>query len=231
MTTGVRRRMGVEERRQQLIGVALELFSRRSPDEVSIDEIASRAGISRPLVYHYFPGKLSLYEAALRRAAEDLASRFEEPQEGALGSRLRRVMARFFDFVDAHGPGFAALMRGGPAVGSSATNQLIDSVRQAAYDQMLSHMGVTDPVPARLELVVRSWISLVESTALIWLDGRRLPREELEAQLVQDFAALAAVAAARDGELAALLREMLRNEPGDGPFTDLTVRLIALASP
>ncbi|MFC7467769.1 TetR/AcrR family transcriptional regulator [Actinomadura keratinilytica] len=48
MTTGTRRRMGVEERRQQLIGVALELFSNRSPDEVSIDEIAAAAGISRP---------------------------------------------------------------------------------------------------------------------------------------------------------------------------------------
>lgn len=70
MTTGVRRRMGVEERKQQLIGVALELFSSRSPDEVSIDEIAAAAGISRPLVYHYFPGKQSLYEAALRRAAD-----------------------------------------------------------------------------------------------------------------------------------------------------------------
>ncbi|MFD7702559.1 TetR/AcrR family transcriptional regulator [Streptomyces caelestis] len=230
MTTGARRRMGVEERRQQLIGVALELFSRRSPDEVSIDEIASRAGISRPLVYHYFPGKLSLYEAALSRAAEDLASRFEEPRKGPLGSRLRRVMARFFDFVDEHGPGFAALMRGGPAVGSSATNALIDFVRQAAYGQMLSHMGVVGPAPARLELVVRSWISLVESTALIWLDGRRVPREELEAQLVQDFAALAAVAAARDEELAALLRDLIGNEPGDGPFTDLATRLISLAA-
>ncbi|MGC0377711.1 TetR/AcrR family transcriptional regulator [Streptomyces sp. SAI-229] len=231
MTSGVRRRMGVEERRQQLIGVALELFSRRSPDEVSIDEIASRAGISRPLVYHYFPGKLSLYQAALRRAADDLASRFTEPREGPLGSRLRRVMARFFDFVDEHGPGFAALMRGGPAVGSSATNALIDSVRQAAYEQMVAHMGVVGPAPVRLELVVRSWISLVESTALIWLDGRRIPRAELEAQLVQDFAALAAVAAARDEELAALLRDLLKNEPGDGPFTDLATRLISLAAP
>ncbi len=191
MGTGVRRRMGVEERRQQLIGVALELFSKRSPDEVSIDEIASRAGISRPLVYHYFPGKLSLYEAALRRAADDLSSRFAEPHEGPLGARLRRVMARFFDFVEEHGPGFAALMRGGPAVGSSTTNALVDSVRQAAYEQMLAHMGVVGPAPARLELVVRSWISLVESTALIWLDGRRIPREELETKLVQDFAALA----------------------------------------
>ncbi|MFH9572652.1 TetR/AcrR family transcriptional regulator [Streptomyces sp. NPDC017454] len=229
MTTGVRRRMGVEERRQQLIGVALDLFGRRSPDEVSIDEIASAAGISRPLVYHYFPGKLSLYEAALRRASDDLAARFVEPHEGPLGARLLRVMRRYFDFVDEHGPGFSALMRGGPAVGSSTANALVDSVRQAAYVQILSHLGVTDP-PARLELVVRSWISLAESTALIWLDGRRVPREELETQLVQDFAALAAVAAARDEELAALLGGLFGDEPGDGPFTDLATRLVSLAS-
>ncbi|MFE3031027.1 TetR/AcrR family transcriptional regulator [Streptomyces canus] len=229
MTTGVRRRMGVEERRQQLIGVALELFARRSPDEVSIDEIASAAGISRPLVYHYFPGKLSLYEAALKRAAQDLASRFEEPQQGSLGGRLLRVMRRFFDFVDEHGPGFSALMRGGPAVGSSTTNALIDSVRQVAYEQILSHLRVTDP-PPRLELLIRSWISLAESTALIWLDGRRIPRAELEVQLVHDFAALAAVSAANDEEMTALLRQMLRDEPHDGPFTDLAARLITLAS-
>ncbi|WP_327595315.1 TetR/AcrR family transcriptional regulator [Streptomyces chartreusis] len=229
MTTGIRRRMGVEERRQQLIGVALDLFSRRSPDAVSIDEIASAAGISRPLVYHYFPGKLSLYEAALKRASEDLAGRFVEPHDGPLGARLLRVMRRFFDFVDEHGPGFSALMRGGPAVGSSATNALIDSVRQAAYVQILSHLGVQDP-PARLELVVRSWISLAESTALIWLDGRRIPRGELEVQLVHDFAALAAVSAAQDEEMGTLLRGMLKDEPDDGPFADLVTRLISLAS-
>lgn len=221
--------MGVEERRQQLIGVALDLFSQRSPDDVSIDEIAAAAGISRPLVYHYFPGKLSLYEAALKRASEELAGLFVEPHEGPLGARLLRVMRRFFDFVDDHGPGFSALMRGGPAVGSTATNALIDSVRQAAYVQIVSHLGVENP-PARLELVVRSWISLAESTALIWLDGRRIPRGELEVQLVHDFAALAAVSAAQDEEMGMLLRGMLKEEPADGPFADLVARLIALAS-
>jgi hypothetical protein len=120
-------------------------------------------------------------------------------------------------------------MRGGPAVGSSRTNALVDSVRQAAYGQILAHLEVQDP-PARLELVIRSWISLVEATALIWLDGRRIPRRELEAQLVQDFAALTAVSAAYDDEMGALLRRVLRDEPADGPFGDLTARLIALAS-
>ncbi|MET9599035.1 TetR/AcrR family transcriptional regulator [Streptomyces sp. NPDC006459] len=229
MTTGVRRRMGVEERRQQLIGVALELFSHRSPDDVSIDEIAAAAGISRPLVYHYFPGKLSLYEAALRRAADELALRFVEPREGPLGARLLRVMGRFFDFVDDHGPGFSALMRGGPAVGSSRTNAMIGEVRQAAYEQILTHLGLgLEQVPARLELVVRSWVSLAESTALIWLDGRRIPRGELELQLVHDFAALAAVSAAYDVEMAGILVRILADEPADGPFGELVGRLVGL---
>ncbi|MDQ0984110.1 TetR/AcrR family transcriptional regulator [Streptomyces sp. V2I9] len=228
MTTGVRRRMGVDERRQQLIGVALDLFSRRSPDEVSIDEIAAAAGISRPLVYHYFPGKQSLYEAALRRAADELAARFLEPPEGPLGARLLRVMGRFFDFVDEHGPGFSALMRGGPAVGSSTANAMIDGVRQAAYEQIIAHLGVSEP-PARLVVVVRSWVSLAESTALLWLDGRRVPRAELELQLVHDFAALAAVSAAYDQEMAGIVLRVLSQEPADGPFGELLSRLSALA--
>ncbi|MFF0448358.1 TetR/AcrR family transcriptional regulator [Streptomyces sp. NPDC004609] len=228
MTTGVRRRMGVEERRQQLIGVALELFSARSPDDVSIDEIAAAAGISRPLVYHYFPGKQSLYEAALRRAADELAARFHEPHEGPLGTRLLRVMRRFFDFVDDHGPGFSALMRGGPAVGSTTTNAMIDEVRQAAYDQIMAHLGIQDP-PVRLALVVRSWVSLAESTALLWLDGREIPRSELELQLVHDFAALCAVSAAYDDEMAGVVVGMLADEPMDGPFGELVGRLMAIA--
>ncbi|MFE3327431.1 TetR/AcrR family transcriptional regulator [Streptomyces sp. NPDC059176] len=228
MTTGVRRRMGVEERRQQLIGVALDLFSRRSPDEVSIDEVASAAGISRPLVYHYFPGKQSLYEAALRRAADELAKRFLERHEGPLGGRLLRVMRRYFDFVDQHGPGFSALMRGGPAVGTTTTNAMIDEVRQAAYDQIMAHLEATDP-PPRLRLVVRSWVSLAESTALLWLDGREIPRAELELQLVRDFAALVAVPATHDDHMASVLMRILRDEPADGPFGALVARLTELA--
>ncbi len=230
MTTGARRRMGVEERRDQLIAVALDLFSHRSPEDVSIDEIAEAAGISRPLVYHYFPGKRQLYEAALRRAAEELTARFVEPHEGPLGARLLRVMERFFDFVEVHGPGFSALMRGGPAVGSTRASAMMDGVRQAAYEQIVAHLGVPDPTP-RLELVVRSWISLAETTALLWLDRRSIPRAELERQLVHDFAALAAVSAAYDDRMAQVVRRMLADEPADGMFADLVGRLMALPAP
>ncbi|MFE7114894.1 TetR family transcriptional regulator, partial [Streptomyces sp. NPDC057654] len=81
----------------------------------------------------------------------------------------------------------------------------------------------------RMELVVRSWISLAETTALLWLDGRQVARRELELQLVHDLAALAAVSAAYDEETADVLRRMLADEPADGPFGDLLGRLKALA--
>ncbi|WP_255950914.1 TetR/AcrR family transcriptional regulator [Streptomyces odontomachi] len=238
MTTGVRRRMAVEERRRQLIGIALELFSSRSPDEVSIDEIASAAGISRPLVYHYFPGKLGLYEAALQRAAEDLAGRFVEPHQGPFGERLLRVMRRFFDFAEEHSRGFVTLLRGDGAA-APAAGAVVDSVRQAAYEQVLAHLGVSEP-PARLDLVLRSWITLVESTALIWLEGPgvpatsagpwgAIPRAEVERQLVHDFGALLAVAAVHDDGLARLVGQLFAEEPPDGVFGELAERLAALA--
>ncbi|GAA0462057.1 TetR/AcrR family transcriptional regulator [Streptomyces stramineus] len=216
--------MGVEQRRAQLIAVALDLFGHRSPDDVSIDEIAAAAGISRPLVYHYFTGKQSLYEAALRRAADELSALFDEPREGPVSERLLRVMRRFFDFAEQHAAGFSALMRGGPAAGPGRAGAMVEEVRRAAYEEMLGHLAVPTPAP-RLELALRSWISLTETKALLWLDGRRIPRAELELQLVHDFAALVAVGAAYDEEMAELLRGILADEPGHGPFADLAARL------
>ncbi|GHF32423.1 TetR family transcriptional regulator [Streptomyces mashuensis] len=220
------------ERREQLVATALELFSHRPPDSVSLDDIATAAGVSRPLVYHYFPCKRDLYEAALRRAADELTALLTEPCEGPLGTRVLHVMGRFFDFVETYGAGFAALLRGGPAApGPGAPATLIDGVRQAAYEQLLRHLAVAAPLAPRTELTFRSWISLAEVTALLWLDGRRVPRAELEVRLAQDLLALAAVAAAFDEAMAVVLRRMLADEPADGPFAELVGRLTALAAP
>lgn len=228
MTHGVvRRRMSVEGRRQQLISVALDLFSRYSPEDVSIDDIASAAGISRPLVYHYFPGKRHLYEAALRRAADELSARLEEPLEGSFSGRLLRVMGRYFDFVEEHGPGFAALLRGGTAVGSRHANAMIDGVRDTAFRQMARHLGVRSPGP-QLALVIRSWVALAEATALTWWDDREIPRDVLERKLVGNFLALASVTATQDPETATLLRAILATEPPDGPLGDLPAVLASL---
>ncbi|MEV7187507.1 TetR/AcrR family transcriptional regulator [Kitasatospora sp. NPDC093102] len=222
-----RRRLSVDERREQLIAVALELFSRRPPEEVSIDDIAAAAGASRPLVYHYFPGKQALYEESLRRAGQELSARFEEPMEGPLSERLYRVMGRYLDFVQSHGPGFAALLRGGSVAASAGTSAVIDEVRRAAQEQILTHLAVPAP-SVGLRLTVRAWIANAEITSLEWLAERSVPLEELQLHLVQEFVAALTLTAAREPALAAELASFLADEHPDGPTGRLVRDLAGL---
>ncbi|MFE4516928.1 TetR/AcrR family transcriptional regulator [Kitasatospora sp. NPDC056783] len=222
-----RRRLSVDERREQLIAVALELFSRRPPEEVSIDDIAAAAGASRPLVYHYFPGKQALYEESLRRAGRELSARFEEPMAGPLSERLYRVMGRYLDFVQSHGPGFAALLRGGSVAASAGTSAVIDEVRRAAQEQILAHLAIPAP-SVGLRLTVRAWIANAEITSLEWLTERSVPLEELQLHLVQEFVAALTLTAAREPALAAELASFLTDERPDGPTGRLVRDLAAL---
>ncbi|WP_042386945.1 TetR/AcrR family transcriptional regulator [Streptacidiphilus melanogenes] len=228
-----RRRLSVEQRREQLIAVALDMFARHAPEEVSIDDIAAAAGASRPLVYHYFPGKQALYEEAIRRAGEQLAALFEEPQEGPLSDRLHRVMGRYLDFVEHHGPGFAALLRNASPAASPGTGAVVDQVRHAAERCVLEHLELTEPSP-RMRLAVRTWIGNAEITALAWLadqeQERRLQREELQLKLVQEFVMQLLVAQIHEPGLRPRLRGYLTLERPDGPAGRLLQKLTALMS-
>ncbi|MGC3003780.1 TetR/AcrR family transcriptional regulator [Streptomyces sp. G35A] len=203
------RRLSVEERRSQLLDAALSLFAHRAPDEVSLDDVAEAAGVSRPLVYRYFPGgKQQLYEAALRSAADELRHCFDEPHEGPLLPRLSRALDRYLAFVDQHDTGFSALLQGGSVVETSRTTAIVDGVRRAAAQHIISHLGVAEPGP-RLRMTTRMWITAVEAASLIWLDeGKRPPVDELRDWLVEQFLALLEVTARRDAQTEALVRAL-----------------------
>ncbi|MGI5457979.1 TetR/AcrR family transcriptional regulator [Streptomyces sp. CA-249302] len=203
------RRLSVEERRSQLLDAALGLFAHRAPEDVSLDDVAEAAGVSRPLVYRYFPGgKQQLYEAALRSAADELRQCFDEPREGPLLPRLSRALDRYLTFVDVHDAGFSALLQGGSVVETSRTTAIVDGVRRAAAVHILSHLGVSEP-GLRLRTTVRMWITAVEAASLIWLDeGKQPPVEELRDWLVEQFAAVLSVTANRDPQTAALVRAL-----------------------
>ncbi|MFE7229207.1 TetR/AcrR family transcriptional regulator [Streptomyces sp. NPDC001231] len=209
------RRLSVEERRAQLLDAALSLFAHRAPEEVSLDDVAEAAGVSRPLVYRYFPGgKQQLYEAALRSAADELRHCFDEPQQGPLLPRLARALDRYLAFVDQHDAGFTALLQGGSVVETSRTTAIVDGVRRAAAERILSHLEVTDPGP-RLRMTVRMWITAVEAASLIWLDeDKQPPAEELRDWLVEQFAAVLTVTAARDPQTAELVGRALASADG-----------------
>ncbi|MEU8652947.1 helix-turn-helix domain-containing protein [Streptomyces sp. NPDC048737] len=204
------RRLSVEERRSQLLEAALSLFAHRVPEDVSLDDVAEAAGVSRPLVYRYFPGgKQQLYEAALRTAADELRHCFDEPHEGPPLPRLARALDRYLTFVGRHDAGFSALLQGGSVVETSRTTAIVDGVRRAAAERVYSHLGVADPGP-RLRMTVRMWITAVEAASLIWLDeDKQPPADELRDWLVDQFVAVLAVTAERDAQTAELLRGAL----------------------
>ncbi|WP_369376360.1 TetR/AcrR family transcriptional regulator [Streptomyces sp. cg36] len=223
------RRLSVEERRTQLLGAALSLFAHRAPEDVSLDDVAETAGVSRPLVYRYFPGgKQQLYEAALRSAADELEQCFAQPQSGPLTQRLTRALDRYLAFVDEHDAGFSALLQGGSVAETSRTTAIVDEVRRAAAEQILLHLEVRAPGP-RLRLMVRTWIAAVEAASLIWLDEEKQPPlPELRDWLVDHLVALLTATAATDPQAAAVVRAALAMEPADGPAGLLARRVLPL---
>jgi AcrR family transcriptional regulator len=226
---GAYRRLSVEARRAELIAAALGLFAHRPPEDVSLDDVASAAGASRPLVYRYFPGgKQQLYEAALRSAADELEGCFEEPRTGPLSARLGNVLDRYLAFVDGHDAGFSALLHGGSVAETSRTHAIVDEVRRAAAEQILQHL-VTVPAEepgARLRMMVRTWITAVEAASLIWLDeNKQPPARELRDWLVDQFVALLAATAGTDPQAARVIRAALAAEPAQGPVGALVRRV------
>ncbi|MDT0308322.1 TetR/AcrR family transcriptional regulator [Streptomyces sp. DSM 44917] len=220
------RRLSVAQRREQLILTAQRLFARNVPEDVSLDDVARAAGVSRPLVYRYFPGgKQQLYEAALQHAADDLRDCFAVPPAGPLSERLASGVDRYLAFVDEHAEGFTALLKGGSVVETSRTSAIVDGVRRAAAQQVLIHLEVEQP-GRRLGMTLRTWITAVEAASLIWLDeDRQPPVEELRDWLVEQLLLQITVTALQDGETARVLLRAAELEPVGGRVDSLIERL------
>jgi len=206
-----RRRLSVDERRDELIEAALGLFSTRPPEDVSIDDVAVAAGASRALVYHYFGGKQELYLAALSSAARRLSVLLEPPTEGKPLDRLRISLRRYFDFVEDHAAGYTALLRGGPADRSGEVGEIVENVRRLLLDRILHTVGVEAPSPV-LRISLRSWMAVVETAALDWLEHRDIERADLEGLLVDQWVVMLRAAGRHDPVTAELFDRMSQEE-------------------
>ena len=211
-----RRRLSVDERRDELIEAALKLFSTRPPEDVSIDDVAAAAGASRALVYHYFGGKYELYLAALTSAARQLSVLLEPPTEGRPLERLSLSLERYFDFVESHAAGFTALLRGGPADRSGEIGEIVDGVRQLLLGRILLAVGIEDPRPV-LRITLRSWMACVETAGLDWLENRDMARSELERLLVDQLVVMLRVAGRHDPDTSELFDRLAQEELGPTP--------------
>lgn len=168
----MRSRLEVDERRAQLLGLGLSIFSERSYDEVSIDDIARAAGVSKGLLYHYFPTKRDFYVAALRAAAKDLLDQTMGAHEAGMSmeDRIRVGVTTYLDFVERRGGAYVALMRGG--IGSDPeVAAVIEEVRVAFLGRIVAELpsGIDGPL---VRTALRGWIGFVEAASIDWVAHR-----------------------------------------------------------
>jgi AcrR family transcriptional regulator len=179
-----RSRMSTDARREQLLAAGAELLGRRPYDEVSIEEIAAAAEVSKGLLYHYFPTKQDFVLAALERGQRELGELIAPDPEMPPAEQLGTSIDRFLDFVEEHEAAYTAIFRsrGG---GDPAIQAALDQGRQERLDSLLDSLASWEAAPVAitrtplLETAVQGWLFFLEGAVLRWLERRDVSRAEL----------------------------------------------------
>lgn len=179
--TTPRIRLSPEQRREQLLDLGVQMLATRSLEELSIDQLADAAGISRGLLYHYFGGKQGFYEAVVQRAADDLYAQTAPPAEGSHLERLLASTAAYVDYVAANQAGYRSLVRAA-AGGSEALREIYDSTFAALAERFFTEdpAGELLPDTPANRALVRAWQAMAEELTLTWCaDPSVMSRDKL----------------------------------------------------
>jgi AcrR family transcriptional regulator len=174
-------RLSRTARRAQLLVAARDVFAAQGYHAAAMDDIAERAGVSKPVLYQHFPGKLELYRALLTTCADDLVERVSEAIASTSGNRERVTAAveAYFDFVAGDGQAYRLVfesdLRGEPeaaAVVDGALTRCIETVAAA----VTADAGLDAP---RARLLAVGLVGLSQVAAQYWLDSEGdVPRDE-----------------------------------------------------
>lgn len=168
------------------MSLAKSAFSDRAYDDVSIDDLAKEAKISKGLLYHYFPTKRDLYVAGLTEIAGELVAAVTSSSGASPIERARAGLDAYLDHITRHQRAFVSLMRGG--IGSDPeVAAVVDGVRAKMFETFLQDQPFAPLVTGNptFETAVRGWIGFVEAASIDWCTNPRLSREDLRELLVQ----------------------------------------------
>ena len=206
----MRTRLSLDERREQLIRLGEELFAARPFDEVSIDDIALRAGISTGLLYHYFGSKRGYYVAVVRAGIAELREAIAVPPGP---ERTLRSLDAYLAYVEAHAAGYLQLM--GAGVGADPeVAAIVDALRRelaARVVEGLEQAGAQWPAgapPPLLRHAVRGWVGAVEGASLDWVAYRDVPRARVSEFLGHALGGVLRAAAAAEPALGLRVGEL-----------------------
>lgn len=188
---GKRIRLSSEARRAQLIDLGVEMLATRRLDELSVELIAKAAGISRGLLFHYFPSKQEFHLEVARAAAAEMIRRTEPDTERSPVEALRGALTSFIDYVEENPDNYKSLVRGA-ASGDASMRAIFDETRGTMALRILdvlATMGLA--VSARATLAIHGWVAYVEECVIRWIDTRTVSRDELLEMLTKSLPAVA----------------------------------------
>jgi AcrR family transcriptional regulator len=176
------RRLDVDERRRRLLARGAELFEQHSYDELSMATIAREAGISKALLYHYFPSKQAYFAATLEQAAGELAVAVEPDPALPPVEQLSRAVNAYLTWVDEHAQAYTKLMQSLGVV--PEVRETVERVRRETADRIVAGIaGANEPAPA-LRAAVRGWLWFMDGALEDWLEHRDLDRAQLHGLLL-----------------------------------------------
>jgi AcrR family transcriptional regulator len=170
------RRMDVDERRKQLLERGAELFTSRPYDELSMNKIAAEVGISKALLYHYFPSKQAFFEETLSVWAEELRRRTAPDPDLPPIEQLQASLEAFLAMVEENAVAYRNLMDS--ATGVTEIRNLVDQVRRQTAQRILEGL-YADKVPPKARIAVNGWLWFMDGACLNWIEQGDVGREEL----------------------------------------------------
>ncbi|WP_026306901.1 TetR/AcrR family transcriptional regulator [Smaragdicoccus niigatensis] len=168
-------RLPREERRNQLLAAATEIFVTRGYHAAQMDEISERAGVSKPVLYQHFPGKLDLYIAVQERYLDSLLSGVRNALASTTDNRerIRAAIAAYYEFVDHESEGFRLVfesdIRSEPTV-----SKRVDETLTACGDEIFRLISEDSGLDAaRSRIIAEALVGMSQQTARWWLDADR----------------------------------------------------------
>jgi AcrR family transcriptional regulator len=179
-------RMSATQRREQLIAVGRRVFAEKGLDATSVEEVAVRAKVSKPVVYEHFGGKEGLYAVVVDREVRALLDRLTTAlTAGHPRELLEQAALALLDYIETETDGFRVLVRESP-VGSSAGNfsSVLNDVAHQVEHILGSEFKTRGYDPKLAELYSQALVGMVALTGRWWLEVRKPRKETVAAHLV-----------------------------------------------
>ena len=185
------RRLSGDDRREHLLSVGVDLLGRHGIDHVSIERIAHAAGVSKGLLYHYFPTKDDFLLAVLDRSQAEMDQLLARDPDLSAVAQFDRNLDGFLRFVDDHAAGYLAAINA--RVRSESVRQLIEDRRARRVDELVALVAVVrglsreEARTPRLVAAIEGWLGFSEGVIVRWLGDRDITRDEVHDLLRRVF--------------------------------------------